>query len=172
MLQLIQHKKAQVAVLDLFIAAMIFGIMVATIMAAWNSYNIKIEEKIENNDDILRAYHVSDLLVRYPGRPSYWELNSGLSSDPVDTIGLAEKDGVIDPTKLAVFFNFSDDYIKNKLKIKGYEYYFRLAYINDTDFDPPVIKGEKINDSETIISIRRFALYNGTEVILEIQLQK
>jgi len=168
--QLIRHKKAQVAVLDLYISAMIFSIIVATVLLTWNSYNVKIDKEIDDNTILLRSYHISDLLTRYPGKPTSWELYPNMS-DSVEIIGLASEDRVLDPIKVGKFLNFSDDYLKSKLKIEGYNFYFRLAYINGTDFNPAIEKGTKVNSTK-IVSLKRYVIYNETETLLEFWLQK
>ena len=109
---LIQHKKGQVAVLDLFIAALIFGIIVTAIMFTWNSYTVKIQNQIDYNTNLVRAYHISDLFVRYPGKPSAWEHYYDLSEDPIEILGLANQDHIIDVDKMSAFMNLSYDYVK------------------------------------------------------------
>ena len=165
---LIKHnKKAQVAVLDLFIAAMIFGIIVTGIMITWNNYNNKIEKRIDSNTNMVRAYHISDLLTRYTGKPSAWEkFDEDLSTNPVTIIGLAKQDHVIDNDKLNAFLNLDYDYIKAKLSINTYEYYFRISKVNGSDFDPKIEKGTKLNNTN-YVALKRYVIYNESEAILE-----
>nr|MBA4405477.1 hypothetical protein [Nanoarchaeum sp.] len=161
------NKKAQIAVLDLFIAAMIFGVLVTGIMITLNNYNEKIEKRIDTNTNMIRAYHISDLLTRYAGKPSAWEkFDEGTSLNPVTIIGLAKQDHVIDNDKLNAFLNLEYDYIKSKLSINNYEYYFRLSNIDGSDFDPKIEKGEKLNDT-TYVTLKRYVIYNESEAILE-----
>ena len=169
--QLIQHKKAQVAVLDLFIAALIFGILVSAIMVTWNNYNVKIDQRIEDNTNLIRAYHISDLLVRYPGKPTAWETYPELIGDSISIIGLAKSDGVIDPVKLSEFTKLENDFIKDKLKTGHYDFYFKLVQIDGSHFTPPIEKGNLTNSS-TSIALRRYVIYNETEAILEFHLQR
>lgn len=164
-------KKGQVAVLDLFIAALIFSIIVTAIMFTWNSYNVKIEDQIEYNTNLVRAYHISDLLVRYAGKPSAWEHYGDLSEDAIEIVGLAERDHIIDPDKLNSFMNLSYDYVRTKLKINEYQFYMDLKHINGSDFNPPIEFGNQTNES-SIISLRRYVIYNDTEAILGIWIQE
>lgn len=163
----IANKKAQIAVLDLFISAMIFGIIVTGIMVTWNNYNEKIEKRIETNTNLIRAYHISDLLTRYPGKPSAWEkFDEGTANNPVTIIGLAKSDHVIDGDKLSSFLLLDYDYAKDKLSINNYEYYFRLSKVDGTDFDPVIEKGSKLNDTN-YVTLKRYVIYNESEAILE-----
>jgi hypothetical protein len=162
---LTHHKKGQVAVLDLFIAAVIFGIIVTTVMFTWNSYNNKIDDRIEYNTNLLRAYHVTDLLTKYPGKPSFWERDFDLNEDTVTILGLAKSDRVIDPKKLSAFLTMNYSVVKSKLDLNNYEFYFKLE--ND---DVTYEKGMKINDSPTI-AIKRLVIYNETKTNLDFWLQ-
>lgn len=167
-----RNKKAQVAVLDLFIAAVIFGILITIMMTTWNEYNVKIDKHLEYNDLIIKTYHITDLLVHYPGKPSAWE-GPAIALDmgpqfPTDMIGLAHKDGVLEAGKLNVFLQKPYNESREMLNIRGYNYLFQLTRVDGSEFDPPIVKGE-IGEG-AIVSVRRLVLYNGEEALLHFQL--
>ena len=162
-----KNKKAQVAVLDLFIAAVIFGILVTMIMATWNNYNIKIDRQIEYSEMVIKAYHVSDLLSQYPGKLSAWEDYSLIQ--PL-TLGLASEQGIIDQGKLDAFLDMDYDLTRDILNIKVYDYYFKLIHVNGSDFNPAINKGNETGDR--VVSITRLVLYNGEEALLRFKLEK
>ncbi|MBS3172314.1 hypothetical protein J4438_01890 [Candidatus Woesearchaeota archaeon] len=162
-----RNKKAQVAVLDLFIAAMIFGILVTAIMITWNDYNEKIDKRISQNTNLIRAYHISDLLTRYAGKPSAWEkFGEDTAEDPLTIIGLAKEDHVIDNDKLTTFLSLDYNYTKDKLSINSYEYYFKILNIDGSDFNPVIEKGIKMNNTN-YVTLKRYVIYNESEAILE-----
>jgi hypothetical protein len=167
-----KNKKGQVAVLDLFISALIFGILVATIMVTWNSYGIKIEKQIDYNTNLLRAYHISDLLTRFPGKPSFWGLQAQMGPHSVEIIGLAKSDRILDSTKVQAFRTMDYNESKEKLEIAMYDYYFRLYKLDGSDFNPPIEAGIKNNESEITVTLKRYVIYNETESILEFWLQQ
>jgi hypothetical protein len=160
---LTHHKKGQVAVLDLFIAVLIFGIIVATVMFTWNSYNSKIDDRIEHNTNLLRAYHVTDLLTKYPGKPSNWE---NCFEEGATILGLAKADRIIDQNKLFSFLDMEYNLTRDKLSINNYNFYFKLE-----NQDVLYEKGLKINDSSTV-AIRRIVIYNEVETNMDFWLQK
>jgi hypothetical protein len=171
---MIKTKKAQVAVLDLFISAVIFGILVAAIMFVWNDYNTKIEEHIEYNDLVIKTMHITDILTQYPGKPSGWEkAKTGINifnQETVTTFGLASDESIIDEYKLGRFLNMTYNQTRDILNINNYNYYLKLMKTNGSDFDPPIGKGIQTNN--TIVSIRRLVLYKNEEAILHFQLEE
>jgi hypothetical protein len=167
-----KNKKGQVAVLDLFVSALVFGILVATIMVTWNSYGVKIDKQLDYNTNLLRAYHISDLLTRFPGKPSFWGLQHALGPQDVEIIGLAKSDRILDTVKVISFKNMDYNESKQKLGISSYEYYFRVSKLDGSDFSPAIESGIKDNESEITVTLKRYVIYNETESILEFWLQK
>ncbi len=165
-----RNKKGQVAVLDLFISAMIFGILVTVIMVTWNNYNTKIENQIDYNTELVKSFHLTDLLTKYPGKPSAWEHIVEGDDIKISILGLAKDDRVIDPVKLQEFLSFDYNETKQIMRITSYDYYFRLYKLDGSDFTPKIEKGVILNDTSTI-ALTRFVIYNETEAILEFRLQ-
>lgn len=165
-----RNKKGQVAVLDLFMSGLMFGIAITLVMFTWNSYNVKIEDQLDYNTNLIKAYHVSDLLVKYPGRPTGWHRYN--TSNPAVTIGLAQEEGVLNIDKVDAFVNnLTYNYTKDKLEINNYEYFMRIVKLDETNFTPPLSKGNT-SSTEQMITLRRYVLYNDEEAILEFTLKK
>src|SRR3989344_2818749 len=99
-----QHKKAQVAVLDLYISALMFGILITFVMFTWNNYNIKINNQLDYNSDLIKAYHISDLFVKYQGKPTAWH-RTNITENPISILGLAQSEGVLNSDKVDIFIN-------------------------------------------------------------------
>ena len=165
-----QNKKGQVATIDLFLAIMIFTLIITTVLFTWNSYNAKIDKQIEYNSNLIKAYHISDLLVKYSGKPSSWH-QSTIEDNEILIIGLAKEDRVIDPDKLTRFLSFEYDLAREKLNINSYEFYFKISEINGDDLNPTIEYGN-MTDSESAVVIRRYVIYEERETILEFWLKK
>ena len=168
---LIRYKKGQVVELDLFMAIIIFGFILVIIFLAWNTYSQKINRELDYNTNLIKSYHISDLLTKYPGRPSSWEQNILLGETQIDTIGLSSKDRIIDDNKLSTFLTLDYNFTKDVMNINSYEYYFKISKIDGTDFDSSLEKGIKTDDESTI-ALRRYVIYNETAAIMEFWLQK
>lgn len=170
-----KNKKAQVAVMDLFIAAVLFGILVTIMMSTWNEYNVKIDKQIEYNDLVIKTFHISDLLVMYHGKPSAWEkpwpaVTAQSNGTPLTTIGLAQADGTIDEEKLDKFLNMTYNETRENFNIERYDYYFQMKRVDGSDFDPAIFKG--VETDSIIVSVRRLVIYKNEEAILQFQLEK
>lgn len=159
MLQAHRTKKGQVAITDLFISAVLFGMIIISVMALWNQYNKKIVEQTEYNDLLLRGFNIADLLSNYEGQPEKWD-----ELQDVEIIGLANEDRIISKSKLNNFTNLSYEEIKNRFNIVGNEFYFSLSDLTGSDFNPITI-GNKTG--KQIIDIRRLVIYEDQEAALE-----
>lgn len=166
------NKKGQVAVLDLFIAAVIFGVLVTTIMLTWNEYNVRIEEHIDYNDLVIKAVHITDLLSQYPGKPTGWEGPRVFlpKRNTITTIGLASDEGIIDENKLDRFLNLTYNETRDIFNIKSYDYFFKIIKVDGSNFSPSIEKG--ILTNKTIVSIRRLVIYKDDPAILQFQLEE
>jgi len=159
------NKKAQVAVLDLFIAAVIFGLLITTVMLTWNKYNIKMNEQINYNTMVIRTYHISDLLTQYPGKPSAWEKEEEIN--PI-TLGLASQEGVIDQTKLNKFLEMDYNQTKDILNIMIYDYHFKLTNLTGSN----LTQNKGLEKNTKTVSITRLVIYNGQEALLQFKLEE
>ncbi len=153
-------KRGQVAVTDFFIAAVIFAIIVTAIMLSWNSYNRKIQDQINYNELIIKGFHASELLSKYPGRPTAWE-----TTGEVDLIGLADEKNLISEAKLLNFTQRSYDETRRLLNLEAYGFYFELKDAVGNDFSPSIIGSKSGNIS---VNIRRFVVYKNQEAVLEV----
>ena len=170
-MQMKQNKTGQLAILDLFMSGLMFAIIVSLVMFTWNDYNVKIDKQLDYNTNLIKAYHVSDLLVKYQGRPTAWQRYENVSN-PAVTLGLAQGEGELNVEKVEFFINnLTYEYTKDKLGINSYEYYLRLLKLDGTNFTPPIEKGTT-NTTEQTVTLRRYVLYNGEEAILEFSLKK
>ena len=152
--------KAQAAVIDLFIALFLFMIMLSTTIYTWNLYITRLNEDRENTEIIMKAFQATEALVKNEGIPANWNLTN------VNLAGLGI-DRILFSDKVDLFFNLSEDKIKDIFKIQLYDFNITLKYINGTKIkEKNNLEGEKYNN------VKRYALYKNEPAILEFKIGK
>lgn len=146
-----QDKKAQVVIADLFMALIIFAILLVAIVGTWNHYLVRADERIVYGDMTIKAMQLADTLVKSPGYPDIWDESS------VDIIGLAVDDRELSTDKMHNFTNMSEAAIKEKMKIKNYDFYFSLKTI---DGSINITHGSNISGTQAA-TIRRYVIYEN-----------
>ena len=152
------HKKAQMSMVDLFMAISIFIILISAIALLWYNYKVKLAGDFAYEDLQVKAFQVSDLLVKSPGNPSKWEDN--ISS--LGVIGLAESDRVLSKEKVEAFENISHSLGVKTLNLGEYNYYFELDSAN----------GGLHPNGDIIFIIKRYVIYEEQEKVFEFTLWK
>ena len=122
-MRMLHKKRSQVSMLDLFIGAFLFLSLITLVLITWNSYNNRLNERLVYEQIELKAFQVSDLLVRSPGSPTGWENN--ISS--LKVIGLATKDRILSKNKVEAFVNLSNNDVTKILNLENYNFYFKLG---------------------------------------------
>lgn len=151
--------RGQIAITDLMITIFILTILIIFFVYSWNLYNIRLNEKVEDDDMILLANKISDILVN-EGKPRNW------NNETVEIIGLG-KDNIIDNGKLDMFLNMNYGFVKSKLNLRNYEFYFRINNLDGTNY-----RSFGIIPEGKIISVGRLVELNGEEKEVEIMLWK
>jgi len=83
---LVNKKKGQAAITDLFVAIGIFIVLIAVTSVLWNLYSLRLQNRIIYDDLVVKGFQISDLLLKTSGDPPNWDillLNGELLS-PVD----------------------------------------------------------------------------------------
>jgi len=137
---MIQHKKGQTIIIDLFIAISIFVLLIGA------------------TDLQVKAFQVTDLLVKSTGNPGAWENN--ISSAAV--IGLAESDRVLDRNKVEAFANISHNEGVKLLNLGDYNYYFEIKDVN----------GGNLPNGDVKFNVERYVSYEGSDEIFKFTLWK
>ena len=156
-----QNKKAQIFVIDFFIALFIFSVLLISIMFSWNNYNSKINEKIEYDLLINKAFQISNSLVRSSGFPPGW------TEENVQIIGLASEDRVLSQSKIDSFAEFPLNTTAKEFKTYDYTFYFILKDINGNKI---VDYGTNMTNAKKSATIRRYVVYNDEKATIEITL--
>ena len=153
-------KRAQIAIIDLLFALIIFIALFLGFVLFWTLYEVRLTENMRREEIELLAFQVSNALVKTPGYPSNWEMYPNLTLSP----GLASSDGVLSPAKIATFRNFTYNQTKAFFNIERYEYYL-LIQKNAT-----VVYETNNTPSGKIVSVRRNVWYENQEAKLDFAL--
>ncbi|MBI2545682.1 hypothetical protein HYV81_00715 [Candidatus Woesearchaeota archaeon] len=159
-----RHRKAQIAITDLFIAIFIFTGLIIAIFAAWNTYLNRLEERITYSAMLAQAVRISDVLVKSQGRPVNWEANNASA----EIIGLASSDRNISVEKVTAFTTMDYNTTKELLNIKGYNYKLLLMNINNSAL---IDYGNNATGNLTV-AIRRIVWYGNGSAYMDLIIWK
>jgi len=166
-------KGGQIFSIDMVISASIFIIVITTVIFIWYSYSLRLEENIKNEDLQIKAFQISELLIKQRGIPYEWEKES----NKVKVLGLVSSDRTFSTKKLREFVKLNKSSIKEKLNIENYDFYFSLKDLNGAlfqlgDENPSEAGTKPTQNAKNVINIKRMGLYGDQEVIMEFTLWK
>ncbi|GEM_PF-1026875 len=67
------NKKGQAVITDLFIAIGIFIVLITITSVLWNLYQIRLTNRLEYDALTVKAFTISDALLKTPGNPDNWD---------------------------------------------------------------------------------------------------
>lgn len=160
-------RKAQLAFLDIFLAISVFFFLFVVAMFMWNDYVTDFTDRLTYEEAVIKAFHVSDIIVRSPGTPTAWE--GDVSKESLKVIGLADTDRQLTHDKVKNFTSLEPNKVRALFDMMPYKYYFKI-----TDLDGDVLEesGETVTGEEEVINLKRFVLYKGEEAIVELTIWK
>lgn len=159
------HKKAQAVITDLFIALMIFTILISAIAFVWGRYSMRFNDNLEYSGMQLKALEISDLLIKTRGSPENWEL----SPSDAEIFGLASSDRTISEEKLdSLTHNVTYNNMTASLGLSDYGLYLRLSSLNGTSISDYGLDSE----SQLSVSIKRFVNYKNETSVFETRIWK
>lgn len=156
-------QKGQAAITDLFIAISVFIILITIITLTWNLYNIRLVNRFEYDDMIIKTFQVSDALSKSKGVPDNWEFLKDKTQ--ILVVGLAENERKISTQKLTQFIDLNETEIKEKMNINLYNFYFTIR--NQTQV---LVSHGRIPTGKKSVNIARLVIYNGKPSIMEFAL--
>lgn len=152
--------KGQIWTMDFATSIIIFMLMVGIVVFAWNYSIQNSSEQVNLNvleNDVLM---ISDTLIRVPGMPADWNDSS------VKVIGLADKENVLNATKVVQFVDMDYSMTKSLLGIPNREFYFEIRYPNNTVMEiggKSLTKGINPGGSsvKAVVPVERYVILNG-----------
>ena len=163
-------KRGQAAVTDLFIAISIFIILVTITTLTWNLYNIRLQNRFDYDDMMIKGFQVTDSLIKSRGIPPDWETQKPTVSN-IQLIGLSDNERFLLEEKVKAFADeniLKDTVIKDTLKINLYEYYFVLRHINGTK----IFTRGKFPAGNFAVNLARLVIYQKEPSVLEFAIWK
>lgn len=154
--------KAQIEVIDFFVALGLFLIMLLVIIIEWNLYSSNLNDNIDYNTMLVRANQVADFLVTSEGIPANWT-----SDDDVQLPGLALIDRNISSQKVDYFIDLTSADVIEFFKLRSYSYNFSLVYVNGTMIAG---SGQDLSTSNTTVNVRRYVTYGNRTAYLDFKL--
>ena len=156
--------KGQAAVTDLFIAISVFIILITITTLTWNLYNIRLQNRFDYDDMMIKTFQVTEALVKSGGVPPDWEAQGDFSN--LQVIGLSHNERFLSEAKVQKFANtveLDDTTLKDTLKINLYEYYFVLRHLNGT-----IIHSRgSFPSGNFAVNLARLVIYQDQPTILE-----
>ncbi|UCD03227.1 MAG: hypothetical protein JSV63_01150 [Candidatus Aenigmatarchaeota archaeon] len=149
-------RKAQLWTLDMALSLLIFFSALLSAIFAWNYISADTVENRMLKELQLKAFELSDSLIRTPGIPAVW------NDSTVQVIGLAYSDNILDENKVKEFVGMDYSVAASMLDINPYEFYFEVKDINGTVYENSTVPLSA--SASTIVPIERYAVYNGRVV--------
>ena len=153
-------RKGQLNSIDFTTAMIVFVVLVVFLVTFWFVSVSHVARGIKENKMGAEAIAVSDMLVKSPGIPPHWEVNSTGSTQ---ALGLADSANVLNVGKLTEFSQIDYETSKELLGIT-HEYYF---YIEDK-WGNRLYETGNATIEEQAVSVGRFALLGEEKVIMRV----
>lgn len=123
-----RHSRGQATLPDVLMATFLFLLILLGILTYAQNTQLAAQGSVnrQNLDSI--TSNISEFIIKNPGIPYNWELLGDINS--VTQFGLAQKDRVLDPTKVVAFINYANlNYsdVKTRLNIPGYDFYVEFS---------------------------------------------
>ena len=173
----IRMKKAQIGSTDLFVAISIFTVLFVLVVLSWNNYAAVLSTRMDFAETEIKAFQLSNQLVRTPGSPGMWEQLASPSA--IVEIGLAEKPNVISRKKAIKFTDssfLSYAQIKDSFKLQHYNFTINITDTSGNikyEGGRPLSIGDTLpSKSNNIVILRRNVLYENENAILKVVLWK
>lgn len=169
-------RKSQLGMTDFFVALSIFFLVFGMVVFTWNWYTMEIMEKVEYRDMQIKAFEVTELLLKTPGSPSAWETLP--SSDNIETLGIAKEPNIISRKKVKALIdsNFLTDVrMKELLNIEIYNFSLKITEEDGSqkyEGGALIERGHQYSEKKDTVIIKRPVLYENREdsAILEFAL--
>lgn len=146
-------KKGQLWTLDMAFSMLIFFSAMLSVIFAWNYISANTVENRELTEIQLKAFELSDSLIRTPGIPSDW------NDSTVQVIGLAYSDNILVESKVKEFVSMDYNKARSTLTISPYQFYFEVMDINGTVHENSTLSVSAT--AEMVVPTERYALYKG-----------
>ena len=161
------NKKGQIFTTELVLSASIFMAALVAFVLVWNSMASTYYEEQRELEMQTSLIGISDMIALTPGYPSNWEVRA---MENASSFGLATSPNVISGAKAGALQSLEYAYptVKEHMGAGRFDVFLNISNSSNTLYtfgNPP-----DLNDSTVkVISSRRIALLNGSEVSVMVQ---
>ena len=156
------HKKSQIVMTDLVVAVFIFLFLVLLVFSMWSFQNMRLQDNLNFEDMQVKAFQISNILVKSKGTPTDWENNYTTA----EMVGLAEQDRILSKVKVTNFTKMPYSNVSTLLKLGKYN---TSLNISDLDGNTVTSFGNKTS-GKNVVEIKRFVRYNDQTNILSLRI--
>ena len=154
----IGKKRSQVITMDLFLALIIFMLIIIAYFSFIILYEQRLDNEVESNDMKLISYDITEFLCSYN---TYWK------NDTQKQPGIGYNYLNISQSKLDDFLSMNETYIKQAFNIKRFDFYFEVAYKNGTILFSKGTKQQAVDlQGKLAVGVTRNVLLNETALLL------
>ena len=150
--------KAQIWSLDLSVSVTIFLTVIVAFLFTFNLLSADASRQSELFSMQDAALEITEALVRSPGLPQGW------TNTTVQAIGLAEKENVLNESKVLFFLSLDYNQSKVLLSLTASQYLFQLEHPNSSLWTlqgQNITKGLNYTGALDVVSVERYALLQG-----------
>ncbi|MBN3037771.1 MAG: hypothetical protein JW834_04980 [Candidatus Diapherotrites archaeon] len=158
-------RKGEIAFMDLIVASFVFIVLLTGILWAWNWEVEQLDRKVLAGEIGERGLRITDALVKSRGYPAAW------NASDVEVVGLADSDRQLSASKIEGLIALSESIgyegMKGMLGTWGHDFYLRIM---DDESAVLAEAGEEPVMARTVVTVRRYALYEGRSAVVELTL--
>ncbi len=111
---------------DFMASVIIFFLILMVLFFVWEYTSFQNTDQMVFNDMESKALNTVDTIIRVKGFPEDWNESS------VEVIGLASEENVLNESKILMFVNMDYGEVRRLLGVSGYNFFFQLLHLNDT----------------------------------------
>lgn len=156
------HRKGQAISLDFVVSLAVAVLILAYFVILWSIFSDRYYDFFRKDSAETALLAVSDALVSSPGYPDNWTLAPNESQ----MIGLAKTQNVLDPEKVAAFFNMTYNDTK---RILGLQQDFFIEIVTPYGFEYGE-SGMNSTANRTLSEMSRIAMLNGETVWVKVRI--
>jgi len=159
-----KNRKGMAVSMDFILSVLLAGMLLILFITEYNLYIHRLDDRINYQRYEFMSTAITQSLIMDSGSPKNWENNS----ENVENIGLAITPRILSPDKVETFSEMDYEVTKEKLRISGMDYTFRIYYPNGSIIAE---QGEAVL-KKSIVAIERTVVLNNQSVIMEFSLRK
>lgn len=161
------RSRAQASMPDVLLATGLFLLIVVGLLVYQQDVQERVQTSISRKTLDVVASNAAEFIIKNPGDPTNWETLSDYNQ--IVSIGLAQKDRVLNPNKVIAFINLGNleySFARERLYLSSFDFYLEMSGgVNLTTGQAPPPTANKsvvqrlvtINGEETTVVLTVYA---------------